>query len=423
MRKLVSLIAACGVVVPAVALADPLQWNGPLSRTQAVQRATVAGFDVREAVASADSTRAQLGQTRSAVLPQVGVASTYTNANLPQFGMPIAVQRYTSFSAGVPLLAPNGWANAKAARMAAESADFDAAAARNDAALAAVQAYDRAVLGLETAASRQVAVQEEQENVRLVGLQVQAGKAARFELTRARAALAQAEQSQEDAAADAVRAANDLKVALDLSVDSNIALPNSIDIRPLNDSLAVATTRAVRQRPDVLSAKAMVDSARAQLGAARALYAPIATASAQTYNGTSAPPLGSTGSQVTVTASLPLFDSGARAAAVHLADAQVARAQAELDRRSLTAQVDVADAWRDVQAAQTNMATADAEQADASESLRVALLRRQAGKAIGLEVLDALSAAAMAREDALDARARYDIAIAALHHAAGDPQG
>ena len=423
MRKVIAAVAICGVLVPGVAFADPLQWNGPLSRTQAVQRATAAGFDVREAIANADASRAQLGQARSAVLPQIGVSSTYTNANLAQLGMPVAVQRYSSISAGVPLLAPNGWANAKAAGRAAAAADYDTAATRNDAALAAVQAYDRAILGLETAASRQVAVQEQQENVKLVGLRVQAGRAARFELTRARAALAQAQQSQEDAAADAVRSANDLKVALDLSVDSNIVLPNAIDIRPLDDTQAAAMTRAVRQRPDVLSAQAMVESARAQLIAARALYAPTATASAQTYGGTSTPPLGVTGSQVTVAVSLPLFDGGARPAAVHLVEAQLAKAQAELERRTLSAQTDVADAWRDVQAAQKNMSTADAEQADATESLRVALLRRQAGKAIGLEVLDALSAAAMAREDALDARARYDMAIAALHHAAGDSQG
>lgn len=422
MRKFIAVVATYGVLVPAIAAADPLQWDGPLSRTQAVQRAMAAGFDVREAVASADATRAQLGQARSAVLPQIGVASTYTNANLAQLGMPVAVQRYMSVNAGVPLFAPNGWGNARAAGSTAQSAEFDTAAARNDTALAAVQAFDRAVLGLETAASRQVAVQDQKENVRLVGLQVQVGKAARFELTRARAALAQAEQSQEDAAADAVRAANDIKVALDLSADSTIVLPNAIDIRPLVDTQSAAMTRAIRQRPDVLSAQAMVESARAQLAAARALYAPTATASAQTYSGTSTPPLGAAGSQVTVTASLPLFDSGARAAAAHLAEAQLARAQAELERRSLTAQTDVADAWRDVQAAQTNMATADSEQADAAESLRVALLRREAGKAIGLEVLDALSTAAMARENALDARARYDTAIAALHHAAGDTQ-
>jgi multidrug efflux system outer membrane protein len=393
-----------------------------MSRAQAVLRASATGFDVREAVASADAARAQVGQARSTVLPQLVAADTYTNANLAQLGMPVAVQRYTSINASVPLVAANGWANARAAGDAAAAADFDVAAARNDAALGAVQAYDRSILAQQIVASRHTAVQEQQENVKLVGLRVQAGKLAHFELTRARAALAQAEQSEEDAAADASRAENDLKVALDLSLDSDIILPTMIDILPVDDAESAAIARALRQRPDVLSARATFQSSQAQLSAARALYAPIATASAQTYSGSSTPPLGSEGSQVTVVVSLPLLDSGSRPAAVHQAEAQVAKAQAELERRTLMAQTDVADAWRDIQAAQKNMATADAERADAAESLRVALLRRQAGKAIGLEVLDALSADAMAREDALNARARYDIAIAAFHRAAADAE-
>ena len=66
------------------------------------------------------------------------------------------------------------------------------------------------------------------------------------------------------------------------------------------------------------------------------------------------------------------------------------------------------------------MNTAAAAQADADEQLRVAQLREEAGKAIELEVLDALAVAASAREGALRAMARYDNAVAAVQHAAGD---
>jgi outer membrane protein TolC len=81
---------------------------------------------------------------------------------------------------------------------------------------------------------------------------------------------------------------------------------------------------------------------------------------------------------------------------------------------------DVARAWREFEAATRNLATAAAIQADAREQLRLVTLRQTAGKAIEAEVLDALSVAANARETVVRSIARYDIAIAAIHHAAGD---
>jgi len=64
--------------------------------------------------------------------------------------------------------------------------------------------------------------------------------------------------------------------------------------------------------------------------------------------------------------------------------------------------------------------TAQAGADDAAEQLRIAHVCEAAGKGIELEVLDALSVAATARETAVKAVARFDTAIASLHHAAGD---
>jgi outer membrane protein len=113
-------------------------------------------------------------------------------------------------------------------------------------------------------------------------------------------------------------------------------------------------------------------------------------------------------------------DGGAHAAALAHARAGYDRAAADYDRTRANVQRDLSDAWRELQAAQRNMSTAATAQVDANEQLRVARLRESAGKAIELEVLDALAVAASARETALRAIARYDVAVAAVHHAAGD---
>ena len=170
----------------------------------------------------------------------------------------------------------------------------------------------------------------------------------------------------------------------------------------------------------MIAAKARSDAAGAALRQARAEYAPTALLSGQTYNGASNPPLGAAGSQVSLSISLPLLDGRLRSAQVAEATAALDKAQVDYERASLMALGDVANAWRELQAARTNIGTAESARASAQENLRVARLRERAGKGIELETLDALSVFASARETALRAQARVDLAVAGLRYAAGD---
>ncbi|HEY5095383.1 MAG TPA: TolC family protein [Candidatus Eremiobacteraceae bacterium] len=112
---------------------------------------------------------------------------------------------------------------------------------------------------------------------------------------------------------------------------------------------------------------------------------------------------------------------GLRSAQVAESTAAFDKAQVGYERASLTARGDVANAWRALQAARINLGTAELALTSAQENLRVARLRERAGKGIELETLDALSVLASARETTLTAQARLDLAVAGLHHAAGDP--
>jgi len=47
-------------------------------------------------------------------------------------------------------------------------------------------------------------------------------------------------------------------------------------------------------------------------------------------------------------------------------------------------------------------------------------VRENDGKAINVEVLDALAVAAAARETIARSLVRYDLSVASIHHAAGD---
>jgi len=422
MRRQVLSMATLFVFAMAFApvSAEPLQWTGALTLAQAIQRAETAGFDIRMALADADAAAARAAASRANVLPQIGVSGTTSNGGIKQLGMPYAQQTYLLASATVPIFVPNAFNTSTAAARAAQAASYSTAAQRNDAVLVTTQAYERALLAAAVVESRTVTVGFQQRHVDDVAQRVRTGDSPRYQLFESQAALAQARQALEDAAVEHEAAISDLEVILDLAVTPELRLADTLTPLYLNGDMATYSKRAQLQRPEVLAAQKEVDVAQARGAAARAQYLPTIVANAQTYNGHSNPPLGSTGYQLGITATLPVVDSGSRPAAVHEADAALRHAQAALDQAQLSALRDVANAWREYEAAQRNLETARVQAVAAAEELRVAKLREHSGKGTTLEMLSALSDDAVARENTLRAVARINDAIAAVHHAAGD---
>jgi outer membrane protein TolC len=266
--------------------------------------------------------------------------------------------------------------------------------------------------------ARQAAVTDQATHLRVTEQRIAAGKVARYLALRDRAALASAQQAREDAASERDQASYDLTALLDRA-DDPVAVEPLVQAS-LTDMRDATVARALRQRPSLLVAEQRLSAAQTGRAAARSAFRPTTVLSAQSYNGGSSPSLGRSGGQVQLTASLPIVDGGSRSAAVAKAEAQYDRALAARDQARAETVRDVARAWREYDAATRNLATATAIEADAREQLRLVTLRQTAGKAIEVEVLDALSVAANARETVVRSIARYDIAIAAVHHAAGD---
>jgi outer membrane protein TolC len=420
MRRAFALGAFLALATTGIAVAGPLIVKEPLTLAQAVSRVREAGFDVRIASAEAAMASADAATSRANLSPQLSLSGTAMSANLPQLGMPIARQVYGSANLSVPIVAIAALNAARAARASGLAASEAADMARADAVFIAVQAYRRAQLASAVLDARHAAVLDQQTHLHLTELKVEAGKAAPFLSARDRAAVASAMQMEENAAAERDEALNDLQALLDLSPDAPLAIAEILAPVAFSASREAMLSRALSQSPAVHAARDRMMAAQRSVAAAQSAFYPTATLNAQSYNGSSNPYLGSTGGQVGVTVTLPISDGGAHTAALAKARAQYDRASAVYDQTRANVQRDLSDAWRELQAAQRNMTTAAAAQVDANEQLRVAQLREQAGKAIELEVLDALAVAAAARESDLRATARYDNAVAAVHHAAGD---
>ncbi len=414
----VILIAATLILIPVLVAAEPVKITGLLTLQQAVARVQAAGFEVRTSRGDAAMAAADAASARASLQPQIAVSAVALNANLPQLGMPIARQAYGSASLTIPLLAASTSASAHAAAANASAAATGVETTTNDAVLATVQAYRRVQLADAVVAVRQTAVQDQQDHLRLSQLRVSAGKAPRYVVIRDRAAVAGSQQGEEDARSERDQAQNDLAALLDYSMDSEISVEplTMLGFEETQDALLI---QALAASPALHAAEERVTAAQAALSAAHATYVPTASLSAQSYNGASSPELGHGGGQIQVTATLPIADGGNRAAGVARARGILERAVALRDQARLGVQRDVADAYRELLAAQRNLATAQAAQNDADEQLRIARLRDASGKGIELDILDALSVAATARESVLRAEGRYDNAIAALRHATG----
>ena len=413
---------AFALATTATALADQANsaQSPSLTLVQSADRARDANFDVRAAVEAARMARADAASLRASLRPQLGVSATALDANLGQLGMPVASQGYLGVTGSLPLLTPSLGSTARASELTADATTSDLDAARNDAFFAAVAAYRRAQLALAILDTRTAAVRDQQAHLDVTSARIRAGKAPRYLLARDRAAVAVARQAREDAAAEGDEAINDLTVvlALDASAQPQIATP--LDVAPIEGTLDTFVARALVRAPMVLGARLREAAARSTVAAARGAYAPTAILSVQSYNGSSSPQLGHSGGQITLVASLPIVDGGTRSAADEKARAALASAEITLEKARASTERDVRNAWRELEAARANLATARAGSDDAAEQLRIARVRESAGKGIDLEVLDALGVAATARETTVKATARFDTAIAALHHASGD---
>lgn len=418
MSKQISLLLAFSVVAtPHVVLAQAPPTL--LTLSQAVTRVQTTGFDVRAARAEAEIALADADSARAVLRPQIGFSVVGRDRNEPELGMPVARQAYAAAALTVPLFTPSAHFSAQSSALAAQAAATGIDTTVNDAVFSTIQAYRRAQLAQAILTARMLAVRDQQAHFYITKVRVNAGKLPRYILFRDRANVAVYVQSEEDASSERDRSLNDLTALLDLTGSS------SIQVEPLKlilftESEDSIVRRALMHQPILLGAEQRVHTAALGVSAAQSTYLPSAEFTAQSYNGVSSPQLGRTGGQVQVAATLQLIDGGSRKAAVARAHGELERAMASRDRMRAAVKRDVVDAYREFIAARRNLATAQLVQNDAEEQLRISRIRELAGKSIDLETLDSLSLAAKARETVLRSIARYDVAVAALHFAAGD---
>ena len=435
-----------------------------LSLGAAVARGMEQGDEVRIAETQTDVADAQVVVARAAGLPQLRLNAGHTHVTQSArahavgqiFNQP---NTYTSnLSLSQPLFQGGRViASARAATRVRSASRFEESETRDQVAFDVQRAYLQALFALRLTEIQAESYRLAGERVTLADQLLAAGRAARYDVLRARVEQANLEPLLIQARSDADQAQLELKRLVNLPTTQPLRLTTSIDTVLIARMVARAESveglhpdAAAERRPAVRAADDLARARRDGIAVARADYLPTIGVSAQLGYGAfplsgfpsgrgqlepvpcppDSPPervctLQNGGwfpdRSVGVTVSWPIFQGMRTRGNVALARAQADLASLQLAQTRERAAVDFARARDELARARAVYAARRETVAEAEEAFRLASLRFARGLTTQLEVSDAQLALTTAQTT--EARARYDLylAAAALARAAGVP--
>jgi outer membrane protein TolC len=449
-----SIALVCGAIQLAVTTPAFAQRPAPpldtlrLSLEEAVTSGLRVADEVRLAAAQADIAEASVDAARASLLPQLRINSAYTrtfeSARGNAVGSVFNQPNTYSASANVSQTLFQGGrlvATARAAGALAQASRLNAEEQRAAFTVAIQRAYLGALL-----AERLVELQETNLTLassRLAQVQQfhQAGRAAQYDVLRAKVERANIEPAAIEARNERDLAHLELKRLLNVPLEQPLALTTVIDPNAAQTFVAAYLDSAVvPDRPALRAAELVARSRRLAITAARAEFLPTVTAFFQTGFMAFPPPgfgfpsqRGSVDSlrrqnggwfedrNMGIQFSWPLFDGLRAKAAIALARAQVRIAELELRQEQEQVGVEVALARAELRRARSVFDGRRETSTEAQEAFRLASLRYSRGLSTQLEVSDAQLALLTAESG--QARATYDLylATAELARALGRP--
>lgn len=425
-------IAQAGTLDPfntAGRLQEPAGCNSPVGQRAldlpaVVQAALCNNPQTREVWANARYQAAQLGVAQAAYLPGVTATLAASRSEVSSAGVN-SDTRQRSATLGLNWLLYDfggreaGVASARALLQAANATQNSTV---QQVWLAAVQAFYQvqaaeaaltAAALSEEAASRSYAAAE---------ARYKAGVATPADSLQAKTAWSQAMLARITAAGQLATARGTLASVLGLDANSPLSV-TPIAETPLpqrfDADVASLIEQARKQRPDLQAVAAQAQAARENVTVAKAAGRPSISlnASSNAVDADGSP--FSRGNTVGVSLTIPLFSGFATNYRIRAAEAQVDSKTAQLERLRLQVAQDVWNAWQNLTTATQSRRATDDLFASAEQAENVALGRYKAGVGTILDVLNAQSALAGARQQKVQAYYNWNVSRAALAQAMG----
>jgi len=386
-----------------------------VSLAQLVDRALCANIDTRAAWQRVRTQTAQVGAARASYYPTLNASASQSRDLRDNTPGSDPDQTRLSLSADWLLWDFGGRRaslNQTKATLAALQASYDARS--QQVALSAVQAYFQRLATGAALDAATASVSAAEETAKAARQRVIVGAGTREDELQAETALAQARLTQIQRQGELASADGQLAVVAGYPASQPVRLADKLpapDASATPPALDALLEQALRLRPDRLAQQRSIAAAESDLDRIAAQALPRISVSAS--GGESRDSNGRSDSgQVALNATLPLFTGFQQHYQQRAAQSQIEQQKLELQRIEQQVSLDVWQAWQSLGTARARVGATDSLLASAQESSRAALARYRAGLGSLLNVLNAQSSLADARQQ--QARARYDWAAARL---------
>jgi outer membrane protein TolC len=268
------------------------------------------------------------------------------------------------------------------------------------------------------------------------------GEAAHADVIKAMLQTRQRERDWQDAQLAVDKAKTALAVLIFPTLQQDFKIVDDMAELPALGSLGEFTGQAKKNNADLRAARATSDQAKLSVNVARYAYLPslgldfFYGIDANQFAARSSSPTPESGRSTLpdylvsnrqnlgyaaqATLNIPVWNWGATHSKVKQAELRAKQAQLDFSLTQKQTEAGTLSAYQEAQTALAQVASLKESNDLAEESLRLTLLRYQAGEATTLEVVDAQSTAILARNANADGLLRYRVAYAALQQLTGN---
>ncbi len=426
--------AAAPPVTPAAQAAPPSSPNAPnsgapdaaplsLSLNDALTRARNFSQQYLAATIAASSAHEDAVQARAALLPTLNVLNQYiyTQGNGTPSGVFIAndgVHVYNEQAvAHAELFSITKRADYKRTQAAEAAARAKIDIAQRGLVATVVQNYYAVITAQRHLANARRSLEEAQRFTDITQKQEAGGEVAHADVIKAQLQLQQRQRDLLDAQVNAQKASMALGVILFPNLDQQYSALDEMSPDTPLPSVEEFRTQAYTNNPDIRAAQATVEQSGFAVKSARGAFYPSLVVDyfygidANVLNIRGPENRKNLGYSAQGTVIIPVWNWGATRSKVRQAQLVQKQAEMELGFARRTLQSNVSSFYLEAQAARSQLASLKSSQDLSAESLRLTILRYQAGEATALEVSDAQNTLAQARNAYDDGLTRYTVAL------------
>lgn len=421
-----------------------------ITLTEALEQARQYGLQVQAADLLLRLAHEDKSQAKAATLPTLSAFNqfVYTQGNGTPSGVFVANDGVHVYNEQAVVheellaLARRGEVRLAAATEAVTRARVDIAARGLNATV--VQNYYAIAATEEKAVSTERSLREAQHFAEITRKQEAGGEVAHADVIKAQLQVQQRERDLGDAELAILKAKIALGILIFPALETNYDIVDDLAQLPALDALDAIMAKTSRTSPDLQAAKLSVRQAKLGISVARYGYLPslgldfFYGINANQLAGETDYPTPATGRSTLpnylvpyrknlgysaqATLNVPLWNWGAIHSRVKQASYRRQQAEIDLETTERTIDSQLMSGYQEAKTALSQVQSLRSSTDLASESLRLTLLRYQAGEATALEVVDAQSTANLARNAYVDGLYRYRVAYSVLQRLTGEFQ-